>query len=83
MGSEDEGYLELGKTDAESNSRGGSLGGTQNAVMLLDGACFLHDKLVKQVNTFGEWKKWEEGRKKIQMVRKDVQGIEKGTKTVE
>jgi hypothetical protein len=33
-------------------------------------------------NTFVERKKWEKGRKKLQARRKDVRGIEKGTKTV-
>ena len=69
---------------ARSQTQNGARwGGTQNVAMLLDSACFLHDKLVQQLNTLGEWNKWEEGRKKFQMVRKDVQGIEKGTKTVE
>lgn len=62
--------------------RWGSLKKNSVAVMLRDGPCFLHDKLPGRGNTFEEWQKREDGWNKIRAGRKDVRGIEKGTKSV-
>lgn len=56
--------------------------GISIAIMLLEGLCFLHDKLSRRCNTFEGWQKWDDGWKKVRAGRKDVRGIEKGTKSV-
>jgi hypothetical protein len=40
--------------------------------MLREEACFLDENVAGGRNTFGEWKKWEEERKKIHAGRKVV-----------
>jgi hypothetical protein len=51
----------------------GLAGGTRNAVMLRDEACFSRSACKYMRNTFEEWKKWEDEGKNVRAGRKDVQ----------